>query len=129
MKRVLLFLLMGLILVLAMSGVALAATSSPGTSPLDIYSDWLAHNGTLTVQYTDAQLEAVRNDPTLLMEFDSDALKPLDTYITSLLAKPGRSIFPWTGAQIAAILAAAVLLIGLGVLLRRSAKRKQPDGE
>ena len=96
---------------------------------MDIYSDWLAHNGTLTVQYTDAQLEAVRNDPTLLMEFDSDALKPLDTYITSLLAKPGRRIFPWTGAQIAAILAAAVLLIGLGVLLRRSAKRKQPDGE
>lgn len=123
MKRVLLFLLLGLVLVLAMSGVALA-----GTSPQDIYDDWAA-NSTLTGQYTDAQLEAYLNDPTVHMYGKSDVLEKLDTHVTSIINKPGRSTFPWTGAQIAAIVAAAVLLIGLGVLLRRSAKHKQQDGE
>ena len=123
MKRVLLFLLMGLILVLAMSGVAMA-----GTSPQDIYNDWLT-NGHLTGQYTDAQLEAYLNDPTVRMYGDSSVIKPLDDYVSSVINKSGRSTFPWTGAQIAAILAAAVLLIGLGILLRRSSKHKQQDGE
>jgi hypothetical protein len=123
-KRVLVFLLLGLILVLAMSSVAMAA----GTSPQDIYNDWLAH-GSLTGQYTNAQLEAYLNDPTVHMYGDSAVLKPLDSYVTSTINSSGRSTFPWTGAQIAAIAGAAVLLIGLGVLLRRSAKHKQQSGE
>ena len=125
MKRVLLFLLIGLLLVLAMSGVAMA-----GTNPQDIYNDWLTNGGHLTGQYTHAQLEAYLNDPTVRMYGDSSVIKPLDDYVSSIINKSGRSTFPWTGAQIAAILAAAVLLIGLGILLRRSAKHKQQqDGE
>lgn len=120
MKRVLIFLLIGLILVLALGGVALAASS-----PQDIYDDWAA-DGDLDGQYTNAELEAYLNDPTVHMYGKPSVLVPLDSHVSSLLT-PGRSTFPWTGAQIAAMVAAAVLLIGLGVLLRRSTKHKQQD--
>jgi hypothetical protein len=122
MKKFLLILVAGVILALLMTGIALAAT------PQDIYNDWLQH-GTLTGRYTSAKLEAYLNDPTLHGYGDSSILVPLDSYVNNLLKGGGRTVFPWTGAQIAAMVAAAALLITLGVLLRRSGKRKPQERE
>jgi hypothetical protein len=122
MKKVLIVLFAGLVLTLTISGVALAA------SPQDIYDDWVAH-GTLTQTYTTQELQAYLNDPVVHGYGDTSVLVPLDSYVNSLINKGGRSTFPWTGAQIAAMIAAAALLITLGVVLRRSGRRKPQERE
>ncbi|NLT35678.1 MAG: hypothetical protein GXX83_07245 [Gaiellales bacterium] len=130
MKRALIVLLTGLVLLLAVSGTVLAAG---GTSPDDIYNDWKTNPGTLKGTYTDDQLRAVLNDPTLLQYGDPSVLDPLVDYIKNLLSpgqpgEPGRSTFPFTGAQMALVAGGAVALIGLGLVLRRSSKPRKADG-
>lgn len=118
MKKILLVLLTGLVLAIALAGVAQAWT------PQNIYDDW-ADNGKLDRQYTTQDLQAYLNDPTVHQYGDSSILVPLDSYVTKTTGQSGRTTFPWTGAQIAAIVLAAALLISLGVLLRRTSRQKQ----
>jgi hypothetical protein len=120
MKRALLVVLAGLMLALALSGVALAWT------PQDLYNDW-ADNGKLDRTYTNAELNAYLNDPTIHQYGDSSVLVPLDGTVTNLIKGGGRSSFPWTGLQIAAVLFGAVILIALGILLRRSGRQKRQE--
>ena len=124
MKKALIILLTGLVLLLAVSSAALALG---GTSPEDIYDDWKANPGTLKGTYTDEQLQAVLTDPTLAQYGDPGILDPLVDYIKNLLnpGDPGRPTFPFTGAQMALVAGGAVVLIGLGLVLRRSSRPKK----
>lgn len=124
MKRALIILLTGLVLLLTLGGTAMALG---GTTPQDIYNDWAANPGTLKGTYTDDQLRAVLNDPTLRQYGNPSVLDPLVDYIKNLLnpGEPGRPTFPFTGAQMALVAGGAVVLIGLGLVLRRSSRPKK----
>jgi len=108
MKRVALFSLLVLVLVLALAGVAQAAT------PQDIYDDYAA-DGDLDGDYTDAELEAYLNDATIHQYGRPDIISELDTLVRKLLT---RDEFPFTGFQMLLAGAVAVVLVGGGAALR-----------
>jgi hypothetical protein len=85
-----------------------------GSTPLDIYSDYVA-NGKLTEDYSAAELLAYL-DSTSLAEYG-------DAYVNRALVatvkyQTDRGVFPSTGFQIALIAIAVVVLVAGGVLLR-----------
>ena len=115
MRRALLTTLVLAVMVMAFSGVALAAT------PMDIYEDY-ADNSKLDGTYTDAELQAYLGDATLAQYPPSAATKAeLDTLVKSLLNRE-RGEFPFTGMEMALLLVGAVVLVGGGVALRRSSR-------
>lgn len=101
---------LALLFVVVMAGTALAAT------PQDIYNDY-AQDGKLDGTYTQAELNAVLTDPTLAQYGDPAVLDKLKNLIKS--SGTDRTVFPFTGAQMLAILGGGVLLVLLGVFLRR----------
>jgi hypothetical protein len=104
------------VLVLALGGVALAAT------PQEIYNDYAA-DGKLDGTYTDAELRAYLAD-SLLDQYGNPAiLTALDGLVNAKLSE-GHGEFPFTGAQIALMAFAAMALIGGGVGLRRLARSR-----
>jgi hypothetical protein len=116
MGRVVLIAITALILVLGLSGVALAAT------PQDIFDDWL-DNGQLDGKYTDAELQAYLDDALIDQYNDPDTVAELDAAVTRLL-RHGGSDFPMTGAQLALIGVGALALVGVGFGLRRLARSR-----
>ena len=114
MKKALLLVAAVVFLVLALSSVALAAT------PQAIYDDYAA-NGKLTQDYTNADLRAYLDDATVHQYGDPTVVAGLDQLVTDLL---GRGEFPFTGAQLALIAVAAVVLIGAGFGLRRVTRKR-----
>ncbi len=110
MKRAVFVLVTAAFLVLALSGVALAAT------PQDIYNDYL-DNGVLDGTYTDAELQAYLSDATLHQYGDPATLTALDAVVQGILSED-RDEFPFTGAQWALIAFAGMALIGGGAGLR-----------
>jgi hypothetical protein len=116
MGRVVLIAITALILVLGLSGVALAAT------PQDIYDDYVAH-GQLTGSYTDAELQAYLDDALIDQYNDPDTVAELDAVVTRLLQDDGGG-FPMTGAQLAFIGFGALALVGVGFGLRRFARSR-----
>jgi hypothetical protein len=100
-------------LVLAISGVALAAT------PQDIYNDYAADQK-LDGTYTDAELRAYLADAWLDQYGDPIILSALDGVVNGILTE-GHGEFPFTGAQVALTVIAAMALIGGGFGLRRLA--------
>jgi hypothetical protein len=114
MKKALLLFGAVVLLVFALSGVALAATSQ------DIYDDY-ADNGKLDGTYTDAELRAYLADATLHQYGDPKVVDPLDQLVNELL---GRDNFPFTGFQLALVAVGAVVLIGGGAMLRRATRRR-----
>ncbi|MHB0980920.1 MAG: hypothetical protein ACYC5Q_12780 [Thermoleophilia bacterium] len=128
--------MVALVLVLALGGTALAATTQ------DIYNDY-ADNGKLDGTYTIAEIEAYLNDATVHQYGSAGVLTPLDGLLTAVLgamkagddyaaalAKAlgtstdtgGRATLPFTGAELAVILLGAVALLGGGVALRRATR-------
>ena len=114
MKKVLLLFGAVVLLVFALSGVALAATSQ------DIYDDY-ADNGKLDGTYTDTELRAYLADATLHQYGDPTVVAGLDQLVNEML---GRDDFPFTGFQLGLMAAAAVALIGGGFTLRRATRRR-----
>ncbi|MBU2603175.1 MAG: hypothetical protein KKA32_13575 [Actinobacteria bacterium] len=113
-KKMILTVALALVVVLALGGVALAAT------PQDIYNDF-ADNGKLDGSYSKAELEAYLADATVHQYGDPYNLGVLDTLVKQMLASSTTTTFPFTGLEIALIAFGAVALLGGGLVLRRSA--------
>lgn len=113
-KKMILTVALALVVVLALGGVALAAT------PQDIYNDF-ADNGKLDGSYSKAELEAYLADATVHQYGDPYNLGVLDTLVKQMLAAKTTTAFPFTGLEIALIAFGAVALLGGGLVLRRSA--------
>ncbi len=114
-KKIVLTVALALMVVMALGGVALAAT------PQDIYNDF-ADNGKLDSTYTKAELEAYLADATVHQYGDPYNLGVLDTLAKQMTASSGvTTTFPFTGLEIALIAFGAVALLGGGLVLRRSA--------
>src|SRR4030067_3720091 len=90
MKRAAKLLLIAAFLVLALSGVALAASAQ------DIYNDYLA-NLRLEGTYTEVELRAFFGDASLHQYGDPALVTSLDTVVSSILTTE-RDRFPFTGA-------------------------------
>jgi hypothetical protein len=105
-----------LFLVLALSGVALAATAQ------EIYDDYMT-DGKLDGNYTDAELQTYVGDATLRQYGDPTIVTSLDTVVSSMLTEE-RSNFPFTGAQLALMGTVVLALVGGGVGLRRLARSR-----
>ncbi|MBU2601255.1 MAG: hypothetical protein KKA32_03715 [Actinobacteria bacterium] len=110
---------LGLVLVFLlafmMAGTALAAT------PQEIYDDYAA-DGRLDGDYTRAEIDAVFSDPVLAQYGDPDILDRLKSYVNA--SDSDRSVFPFTGSQMLMIFGGGVVLVGLGVLLRRGRREE-----
>lgn len=131
MKKVVVLILMAVVIALVCAVPVLAAT------PQNIYDDFVASGSAQTLTggpYTVAELQAYLNDATIHQYGDPAVLTVLDDLVTKIvkymqqgksfdealeLAKHGDRPFPFTGAQIALIAAAGIVLVGLGILLRR----------
>ena len=113
MKKAILLVVAVVSLLLALSGVALAA------SPQDIYNDYAA-DGKLDGTYTQAELLAYLGDATLDQYGDPATLTALDGIVRGIIdaGQGGRDDFPFTGAQIVLIALAVAALLGGGVGLR-----------
>lgn len=116
MKKVVLFVALTAIVVLALSSVALAAT------PQDIYNDYAA-DGKLDGSYTDAELRAYLADALLDQYGDPAVLLALDGVVNAKLGE-GHEEFPFTGAQIALMAFGAMALVAGGFGLRRLARSR-----
>jgi hypothetical protein len=114
MKKALVLLIAAAFLVLALSGVALAASAQ------DIYNDYF-DNLKLDGHYTDAELQSYLADASLHQYGDPTLITSLDTAVSSMLTED-RHNFPFTGAQIALMALVAAGLIGGGVGLHRLAR-------
>lgn len=101
---------LALVFVVVLAGTALAAT------PQDIYNDF-AQDGRLDGNYTQAELDATLADPTLAQYGETSVLDGLKNLIRS--SGTDRTVFPFTGAEMLAILGGGVILVLLGVFLRR----------
>ena len=115
MKRVTLIAVLAAVLVLALAGIAQAAT------PQDILDDYL-DNGRLDGNYTDEELEAYLNDP-IIHAYPNPQVTELDRIVRELLSPPGgggeeRDKFPFTGFQMLMAGIVVVALIGGGIALR-----------
>lgn len=118
MRRAVVLIVSAVLLVLALGGVALAAT------PQDIYDDYAADRK-LDGHYTDAELRAYLTDALVDQYGDPTISTGLDSIVTDMLTDEDRSDFPFTGAQLALMGLAAVALVGGGVALRRFARPKR----
>jgi len=115
MKRVVLLVAAAVVLTLALSGTAVAA------SPQDIYDDYF-RNGKLTGTYSEAELEAYLGDAAIRQYGAPAVVSELDALVNKMLAdmrEDGRDDFPFTGAQLLVVLAAALALLSGGLGLRR----------
>jgi len=110
-RRILLSTFVALVMLLIVVPVALAAT------PQDIYDDY-RDNGKLDGTYTQAELLAYLNDPTIHQYGDSSILEPLDDLIRDMTKQ--REVMPFTGYSLLLVAGGALLFIGVGLLLRRS---------
>lgn len=116
MKRAIILSMIVAALVMAFSGLAFAA----GTTPQDIYNDY-ADNGKLDGTYTDAQLQAYLNDANTHQYGNDSTIGDLDTLVKSILNQD-RNEFPFTGLEMALVAVGALVLIGGGVALRRMSR-------
>ena len=116
MKKTLFLVLAVVILSVVLGTWAFAAT------PQDIYDDY-ADNGKLDGTYTDAELQAYLNDATL-HQYPPNATKvrELDALVRGMLSD--RDDMPMTGFEIAYIGAGVLLLLGVGLGLRRLASAR-----
>jgi hypothetical protein len=110
-----------LVLVLSLTGVALAAT------PQDIYDDYTGADGSaagsLEGTYTDEELQAYLDDPLIDQYGDPQIVSELDALVTQML-RDNQDEFPMTGAQLAFIGIGALALVGVGLGLRRLGRNK-----
>ena len=116
MRKAVLLVVAVVFLVLALSGVALAA------SPQEIYDDYAA-DGKLDGKYTDEELEAYLDDALIDKYGDPAIVAELDTLVTSMLGDDHEE-FPFTGSQLFLIALVALAFIGGGVGLRRLARSR-----
>ncbi|MBN1320243.1 MAG: hypothetical protein JXA87_05290 [Thermoleophilia bacterium] len=116
MKKALLVALAALFLALALSGAAFAQT------PQEIYDDY-AFDRDLDGTYTGAQLQAYLDNALVHQYGDPAILTALDSAVRGILGGGERSSFPFTGAQVALLAAAAAVLIGGGIGIRKLASR------
>jgi hypothetical protein len=114
-KKALLLVVVTAVLLLTLSGVALAAT------PQQIYDDY-EDNGVLDGTYTDAELIAYLNSAYVHQYGDPTILTELDSLVRSILS--ARDRFPFTGVEITLFVIAALALAGAGLGLRRLARRR-----
>jgi len=114
MKRLALLSVLVVLFVMALSGVALAAT------PQDIYDDFAA-DGKLDGTYTEAEFQAYLNDATVHGYGDPGIIADLDKKVTEILG--GRETFPFTGFEVVFAGLAVLALVGAGVGLRARADR------
>jgi hypothetical protein len=117
MGKALLIAIVAVVLVLGLSGVALAAAT-----PDQIYQDYKA-DGDIDGPYTRAELQAYLDDDLIHQYGDPDTVADLDALITAMLKNPGDR-FPMTGAQLALIGIGALALVGVGLGLRRVARSR-----
>jgi hypothetical protein len=127
MKKVTMLSLLVVVFLLALGGVAQAAT------PQDILNDF-RDNGVLDGIYTDEELEAYLNDATI-HGYPDTVVDDLDVAVREILVTPTpdpatptqptqqtatqtRSTFPFTGFQMLIAAIAVVVLVGGGVALR-----------
>jgi hypothetical protein len=115
-KRLALIVLGAVLITLALSSVALAAT------PQDIYNDYI-DNGKLDGTYTQEELEAYLNDATLHAYGHPTAVDELDLIVQEML----REEFPYTGFQIAIAVIVAIALIAGGFAIRHFTRSQKPQ--
>ena len=116
MRRVLIFIVATVFLVLAIAGAAYAA------SPQDIYNDY-AQDQKLDGTYTDAELQAYLNDAGVHQYGNAATLTALDALVQQMLEED-RGEFPFTGSELALIVIAAFALVGAGLAIRRVARSR-----
>jgi hypothetical protein len=116
MRKVVLTGALTVILVLTLTGVALAAT------PWDIYEDYSA-DGRLDGTYTDSELRAYLNSAYVDQYGDLVIITALDTVVRNMLA--ARDRFPFTGMELGLIVMGVVAVAGTGLALRRSARLRR----
>ncbi|MBN1630195.1 MAG: hypothetical protein JW990_10555 [Thermoleophilia bacterium] len=114
MKKVALFGLLVVLLVMTISGVALAAT------PQDIYDDYAA-DSKLDGTYTEAEYRAYLADATVHGYGAPAVLDSLDKEVTKLLGS--RDDFPFTGFEVLFACIAVVAIIGGGLVLRTQSSK------
>lgn len=114
MKKAVLLVVSVAFLVLALSGVALAAT------PQEIYNDY-AQDQKLDGTYTEAEFRAYLADAGIDQYGSPAVLTALDALVNGILGgeTDGRDNFPFTGAELLVVAFGAVALIGGGAAVRR----------
>jgi hypothetical protein len=146
-RKLVVLVLVTALIVLALVSVAGAVKKS---TPWDIYNDYAKH-GRLTGTYTQAELEAYLNDATVHQYGNPAIYGPLDDLVRKIVhymekgmtyrqayktavagvsttksssddPSSSSSLFPFTGFEIFGTLAAAGLLLGSGILIRRWAR-------
>ncbi len=110
MTKIVIVIVLGVVLLFALSGTALAA------SPQDIYNDFVT-NGKLTQTYSTDDLRAFLADASIHQYGDPGKTTELDTLVKTLLAD--RDTFPFTGYEWMLGLGAAFILVAGGLTLRR----------
>lgn len=125
MRKAVLLVATMVVLVLALSGVALAA------SPQDIYNDY-AQDQKLDGTYTKAELQAYLGDAGVRQYGNASVLAALDAVVKGLLssgnykdADPGdRDTFPFTGAEVLLMALGGSALAGGGAVIRRLTRKR-----
>jgi hypothetical protein len=115
-KKILLLVGLVAVLLVALSGLAYAAT------PQQIYNDY-ADNGKLDGAYTIDELNAYLNNAAL-HQYPPNASKvaALDALVLGILQ--GRHRFPFTGSEALMLGVGIVALLGTGLGLRRMARAR-----
>jgi len=113
------------VLVLALSGVALAA------SPQDIYDDY-AQDQKLDGTYTEAELQAYLGDAGVRQYGSASVLAALDAVVKGLLSSGDdegaddgdRDTFPFTGVEVLLMALGGTALVGGGAAIRRLTRKR-----
>ena len=113
MRKVVLTGAIAVFLVLALTGVALAAT------PWQIYEDYAA-DGRLDGSYTNAELRAYLNSAYVDQYGSIVIITELDSLVKRILT--ARDRFPFTGTETVLAALSLCALVGAGVGLRRLAR-------
>ena len=125
MRKAVLLVATMVVLVLALSGVALAA------SPQDIYDDY-AQDQKLDGTYTEAELQAYLGDAGVRQYGSASVLAALDAVVKGLLSSGDdegaddgdRDSFPFTGVEVLLMALGGTALVGGGAAIRRLTRKR-----
>jgi LPXTG-motif cell wall-anchored protein len=101
------------------------AESAWGAAPQGINHDYAA-TGSLEGAYTRAELTAAPADP-VVAEYAAQEI--LREQRGTTVSRGGRAVLPSTGSQIALMVGVGVLLVVIGLLLRRAARRQSSTSD
>jgi hypothetical protein len=99
------------------------APAAFGASANDIYRDF-ADNGRLDAQYTDRELQAVLQNPSVQVYGAPTVTPGFRTEVLTQLAAKQKGVLPFTGLDLALLTAGGIGLAIAGGVLRRFGRRR-----